>query len=85
MDARDGINTHRPAGKNETEPAGGGQLRLLNKLELLLKAYVRQQTKDGTCVITKLTAWEILAEAQERGVNIEAAYAPDLRRRKERV
>jgi hypothetical protein len=76
------IEQHRPEPGTEDQPASGGHLHHLNLHGLLLDAVARQADKDGRggalasserpvpVVVTRQTAWEVMADAQRRGVRI---------------
>lgn len=76
MDLETLIWRHRPTKRREKDPAGSGQLELLNRYRLLMKAARLQlerdgrdvsEVVDGDVVISKIVAWEVLAEAQRSG------------------
>lgn len=71
------IEENKPPLHRANELAGGGQLRHLNYHSLTREALDRQKAKNGTEVVTKMTAWEVLADAQRRGIDV--SLPPDLR------
>lgn len=73
------IEKHRPLAGEEDEPASGGHLWHLNRHKLLMKAVRRQLEREGRdvtdivdrkVVVTKLTAWEVLSDAQRNGLRL---------------
>lgn len=79
MQLEEMIQKHRPPAAQEGDPAEQ-QLIQLNRYGLLMKAVRVQLERDGhnpldvvdhDVVVSKLTAWEVLAEAQRNGLRIE--------------
>ncbi len=71
------IERHRPPAADEGKPAGEAQLLQLNRYGLMPRAVERQLERDADdpkpwnhTVIRKITAWEVLAEAQRNGLRI---------------
>jgi hypothetical protein len=65
------IASYRPVAEVEHDPASGGSLYLLNREGLLAEALAAERSKHGTTagtIVTKLTAWEVMADAQRGGV-----------------
>jgi hypothetical protein len=72
------IERHRPPPGTEHRPCGSGQLYHLNTHRLLMTAVRRQLAAHGVdpvdiidvqeLVITRIVAWEVLAEAQRNGL-----------------
>jgi hypothetical protein len=64
------IERNRPPVEEEDEPAGNAQLGHLNRHGLMPKALDRQLAHDGRPVVSKRVAWEVLADAQRRGLHL---------------
>lgn len=72
------IQRHRPRVEQEQMPASPIQLEHLNGHGLLEIALARQddwnlehEVSGGDVVVSRIVAWEVLADAQRRGVRIE--------------
>lgn len=81
------IEKHRPSASEAPLPASGGQLRQINRASLiaeLVEAQVRALEavygpiiQPADVIVTRQTAWEVMAVAQRRGVRFGGETGAD--------
>jgi hypothetical protein len=85
MNLEELIQKHKPWPGSENQPCGSGQLFHLNEHGLIQEALERQVARDSESedddrppVISRIVAWEILAEAQRNGLRLRPQrYDPE--------